>query len=157
MDFVSLGAGRRPRGKKHGPTIPRDRPLSRVIIKKEEVVHAYRLMQCSYNVLNAATNKFSKKNLLGRGGFGDVYKGWMHVGTMTPAKPNDGLAIAVKRLRNKQRDGHEQWQNELNILIKISHPNLVKLVGYCFECDHKILVYEYMPNGSLDTHLSQGN
>lgn len=155
MDFVSLGAGRRPRGKKHGPTIPKDRPLSRVI-KKEEVLHAYRLLHFKYDVLNAATNKFSKKNFIGRGGFGDVYKGWIQVCTMTPAKPNDGLAIAVKRLRNKHRDGHEQWQNELNFLIKISHPNLVKLIGYSCECEHKILVYEYMPNGSLDTHLSKG-
>ncbi|RVW80628.1 probable serine/threonine-protein kinase PBL11 [Vitis vinifera] len=145
---------RRPRGKKHGPNTQRDRSLARAI-KKEEVLHAYRPTQFSYNVLHAATNKFSNKNLIGRGGFGDVFKGWIHSCAKTPAKPNDGQAIAVKRLRNKQPQGHEAWQNELNFLTKISHQNLVKLIGYCCECEHKILVYEYMPKGSLDAHLSK--
>ncbi|RVW82351.1 putative serine/threonine-protein kinase PBL3 [Vitis vinifera] len=145
---------RRPRGKKHGPNTQRDRSLARAI-KKEEVLHAYRPTQFSYNVLHAATNKFSNKNLIGRGGFGDVFKGWIHSCTMTPAKPNDGQAIAVKRLRNKRPQGYEAWQNELNFLTKISHQNLVKLIGYCCECEHKILVYEYMPKGSLDAHLSK--
>ena len=150
-----FGAERRPRGKKHGPNTQRDRSLARAS-KKEEVLHAYRPTQFSYNVLHSATNKFSNKNFIGRGGFGDVFKGWIHSCAKTPAKPNNGQAIAVKRLRNKQPQGHEAWQNELNFLTKISHQNLVKLIGYCCECEHKILVYEYMPKGSLDAHLSKG-
>lgn len=147
-DFRFPGAESRHGSKRHGPT-------GRVV-QKQEVFHAYRLSQFSYDVLHAATNKFSKKNFLGRGGFGDVYKGWIHLCTMTAAKPNNGVAIAVKRLINRERQGHEEWQNEVNFLSKISHQNLVKLIGYCSQYEHRILVYEHMAKGSLDAHLSKG-
>ncbi|CAL5431050.1 unnamed protein product [Camellia sinensis] len=122
---------------------------------KDEVVHAYICKCFCYDILKEATNKFSKKNLLGEGGFGDVYKGWIDYCTMGAAKPGAGTPIAVKRLRKEGAQGCEEWLNELTFLGKLSHPNVVKLTGHCCEGNHRILVYEFMTKGSLEAHLSR--
>ncbi|KAI7993828.1 putative serine/threonine-protein kinase PBL3 [Camellia lanceoleosa] len=122
---------------------------------KDEVVHAYICKCFCYDILKEATNKFSKKNLLGEGGFGDVYKGWIDYCTMSAAKPGAGTPIAVKRLRKEGAQGCEEWLNELTFLGKLSHPNVVKLTGHCCEGNHRILVYEFMAKGSLEAHLSR--
>ncbi|KAL7163937.1 hypothetical protein ACSBR2_039946 [Camellia fascicularis] len=122
---------------------------------KDEVVHAYICKCFCYDILKEATNKFSKKNLLGEGGFGDVYKGWIDYCTMSAAKPGAGTPIAVKRLRKEGAQGCEEWLNELTFLGKLSHPNVVKLTGHCCEGNHRILVYEFMTKGSLEAHLSR--
>ncbi|KAK7823941.1 putative serine/threonine-protein kinase pbl3, partial [Quercus suber] len=106
-----------------------------------------------YSVLKAATQKFSCKNLLGQGGFGDVYIGYINHCTMTAARPGGGYAVAVKRLRKKGTQGDNEWLNELKFLARLNHPNVVKLIGYCSEREHRILVYEYMIGGSLEAHL----
>ncbi|KAK3029730.1 hypothetical protein RJ639_039139 [Escallonia herrerae] len=91
--------------------------------------------------------------MLGEGGFGCVFKGWIDEKTMTAAKPGTGMVIAAKRLRQDGCQGHEEWLAEINYLGQLSHPNLVKLVGYCLEDVHRLLVYEFMPRGSLENHL----
>ncbi|XP_075653984.1 G-type lectin S-receptor-like serine/threonine-protein kinase At4g27290 [Castanea sativa] len=90
-----------------------------------------------------ATNNFSSDNKLGEGGFGLVYKGTLI----------DGKEIAVKRLSQKSRQGLREFKNEVILIAKLQHRNLVRLLGYCIEGDEKMLIYEYMPNGSLDSFI----
>ncbi|KAM3354813.1 hypothetical protein ACQJBY_025515 [Aegilops geniculata] len=87
-----------------------------------------------------ATHNFSKENLLGQGGFGPVYKGQLP----------DGIEIAVKRLASHSRQGFIEFKNEVELIAKLQHSNLVKLMGCCIQGEEKLLVYEYLPNKSLD-------
>ncbi|XVF04051.1 hypothetical protein REPUB_Repub05bG0047700 [Reevesia pubescens] len=87
-----------------------------------------------------ATNNFSSNNKLGQGGFGPVYKGTLI----------DGQEIAVKRLSKNSGQGSEEFKNEVTLIAKVQHRNLVKLYGCCVRRDEKVLIYEYMPNKSLD-------
>ncbi|XP_068331700.1 probable serine/threonine-protein kinase PBL11 [Pyrus communis] len=110
------------------------------------------------SALKASTRKFSSKNLIGQGGFGDVYKGYVRYCNMkAAAKPSEGFPIAIKRLRKTALQGDEQWENERKFMSKISHPNIVKLIGYCCEGEHRMLVYEYMSGGSLEAQLMAEN
>ncbi|PON99987.1 Mitogen-activated protein kinase kinase kinase [Trema orientale] len=106
-----------------------------------------------YCVLKDATQNFSKKNFIGEGGFGDVHKGYVTYCTFNACKPNEGRAVAVKRLIHRRPQGSEAWKTEVEILGKLNHPNVVQLLGCCNEGDQRILVYEYMTRGSLDTLL----
>ncbi|XP_024447886.2 G-type lectin S-receptor-like serine/threonine-protein kinase At4g27290 isoform X3 [Populus trichocarpa] len=90
-----------------------------------------------------ATSNFSFNNLLGQGGFGPVYKGAF----------KGGQDIAVKRLSKESRQGLDEFMNEVKCIAKLQHRNLVKLLGYCIEHEEKILIYEYMPNKSLDIYI----
>ncbi|KAL6201082.1 hypothetical protein ACLB2K_024797 [Fragaria x ananassa] len=94
------------------------------------------------NIL-VATDGFSIKNKLGQGGFGPVYKG------MLP----EGKEIAVKRLSSSSGQGVEEFKNEILLISKLQHKNLVRIMGCCVKEDEKLLVYEFMPNKSLDTFL----
>ncbi|KAH9746615.1 protein kinase domain-containing protein [Citrus sinensis] len=94
----------------------------------------------SYPEIIAVTNHFTHK--LGQGGFGSVYKGQLHTG---------GL-IAVKMLANSKFSG-EEFINEVSTIGRIHHVNVVQLLGFCSEGSKRALVYEYMPNGSLDRHI----
>ncbi|GLT61405.1 hypothetical protein SLA2020_341150 [Shorea laevis] len=87
-----------------------------------------------------ATDNFSRNNMLGQGGFGLVYKGTMA----------EGQEIAVKRLSKISGQGMVEFKNEVTLIAKLQHRNLVKLLGYCVQGDEKMLIYEYMPNKSLD-------
>ncbi|KAG6385147.1 hypothetical protein SASPL_153975 [Salvia splendens] len=91
----------------------------------------------------SATDDFSDANKLGQGGFGPVYKG------MFPG----GHEIAVKRLSSCSSQGIEEFLNEVVLIAKLQHRNLVRLLGYCIKGSEKILLYEYMPNRSLDAFL----
>ncbi|XP_051215517.1 cysteine-rich receptor-like protein kinase 6 isoform X2 [Lolium perenne] len=91
--------------------------------------------------LRVATDDFDERKMLGKGGFGMVYKGVLP----------DSQEIAVKRLGQTSRQGIGELKSELVLVAKLHHRNLVRLVGVCLEEDEKILVYEYMPNRSLDT------
>lgn len=95
------------------------------------------------NTLQLATNFFSELNQLGRGGFGPVYKGLM---------PN-GEEVAIKKLSMESRQGIREFTNEVRLLLRIQHKNLVTLLGCCAEGPEKMLVYEYLPNKSLDHFL----
>uniref|UniRef100_A0A7N2QY38 Protein kinase domain-containing protein n=1 Tax=Quercus lobata TaxID=97700 RepID=A0A7N2QY38_QUELO len=90
-----------------------------------------------------ATDNFSSNNKLGEGGFGLVYKGTLV----------DGKEIAVKRLSRSSGQGLNEFKNEVILIAKLQHRNLVRLLGYCIEGDEKILIYEYMLNGSLDSFI----
>ncbi|CAN6219091.1 unnamed protein product [Urochloa humidicola] len=93
--------------------------------------------------LRAVTDNFAESNRLGEGGFGAVYKGVLH----------DGQEIAVKRLSQSSGQGIQELKNELVLVAKLQHKNLVRLVGVCLQEHEKLLVYEYMPNRSIDTIL----
>ncbi|KAJ8444057.1 hypothetical protein Cgig2_030914 [Carnegiea gigantea] len=90
-----------------------------------------------------ATNNFADFNKLGEGGFGAVYKGVLE----------GGQEIAVKRLSHDSRQGHKEFKNEVKCIAKLQHRNLVKLIGYCNEEAEQLLVYEFMPNKSLDAFI----
>ncbi|KAF6166736.1 hypothetical protein GIB67_005612 [Kingdonia uniflora] len=98
----------------------------------------------SYNELVGATNNFSEEGKLGEGGFGGVYKGF--VGDLN-------LDVAVKRVSRGSKQGRKEYISEVKIISRVRHRNLVQLLGWCHERGELILVYEYMPNGSLDAHL----
>ncbi|CAN6335920.1 unnamed protein product [Urochloa humidicola] len=95
------------------------------------------------STLRAATEDFADSKILGKGGFGMVYKGVLP----------DGQEIAVKRLCQSSRQGIEELKSELVLVAKLHHRNLVRLIGVCLQEKQKILVYEYMPNRSLDSIL----
>ncbi|CAO2175957.1 unnamed protein product [Urochloa humidicola] len=99
--------------------------------------------QLNLAVLRAATNNFSEENKLGEGGFGDVFKGTLH----------NGEEIAVKRLSQESSQGFQELKNELVLAAKLKHRNLVQLLGVSLQ-EEKLVIYEYMPNRSLDTFLS---
>ncbi|KAG9159746.1 hypothetical protein Leryth_007760 [Lithospermum erythrorhizon] len=90
--------------------------------------------------IEAATEFFAVANKLGQGGFGSVYKG----------KLSNGQEIAVKRLSTSSGQGIEEFKNEVILISKLQHRNLVNIIGFCIQEDEKVLVYEYMPNKSLD-------
>ncbi|GMN57197.1 hypothetical protein TIFTF001_026303 [Ficus carica] len=111
-------------------------------------------MKCfSFNELKTATRNFRPDSMVGEGGFGCVFKGWVDENSLKAAKPGTGVVIAVKRLNQEGLQGHKEWLTEINYLGQLEHPNLVKLIGYCLEDDHRLLVYEFMSRGSLDNHL----
>ncbi|KAI4323637.1 hypothetical protein L6164_023228 [Bauhinia variegata] len=96
-----------------------------------------------FSIIKHCTNHFSDESKLGRGGFGSVYKGVL---------PN-GKHVAIKRLSRTSHQGLEEFRNEVIFIAKLQHRNLVRLLGCCMEENEKVLVYEYMPNSSLDYHL----
>ncbi|KAJ0983545.1 hypothetical protein J5N97_011800 [Dioscorea zingiberensis] len=95
------------------------------------------------NTIQSATDNFSSANKLGEGGFGPVYKGNL----------GDGQEIAVKRLANTSVQGLVEFKNEVTLIAKLQHRNLVRIVGCCIEAEERLLVYEYMPNKSLDLFI----
>ncbi|TVU04246.1 hypothetical protein EJB05_50193, partial [Eragrostis curvula] len=94
-------------------------------------------------MLRRATSNFAEENKLGHGGFGAVYKGFMP----------DGRQIAGKKLDKASGQGLKELRNELLLVAKLRHKNLAKLLGVCLKGEEKLLVYEYLPNRSLDTFL----
>ncbi|XP_076929003.1 putative serine/threonine-protein kinase PIX13 [Bidens hawaiensis] len=103
----------------------------------------------TFSDLKSATKNFRNDTILGEGGFGKVYKGWIE--EKFGSKHNS--VIAVKKLNSESMQGIEEWQAEVNFLGRLSHPNLVKLLGYCYEGKELLLVYEFMQRGSLENHL----
>jgi len=106
----------------------------------------------TYAELRAVTGGFSRANYLGSGGFGPVYRGRVDAGLR---KGLDAQQVAVKYLDldGTGTQGHREWLAEVFFLGQLRHDNLVKLVGYCYEDEHRMLVYEYMSNQSLEKHL----
>ncbi|XP_071733755.1 G-type lectin S-receptor-like serine/threonine-protein kinase At1g67520 [Rutidosis leptorrhynchoides] len=105
------------------------------------------LLLFSFASIMTATNDFADENKLGQGGFGPVYKG----------KLSDGREIAIKRLSRTSGQGLVEFKNELILISKLQHTNLVRVIGCCIHKDEKMLIYEYMPNKSLDFFLFDEN
>ncbi|VAH53711.1 unnamed protein product [Triticum turgidum subsp. durum] len=101
------------------------------------------LRSIRFEDIAAATNSFHDTNILGKGGFGKVYKGTLE----------DGKEVAVKRLSKGSEQGIEHFINEVVLIAKLQHKNLVRLLGCCIHEDEKLLIYEYLPNKSLDKFL----
>ncbi|XP_015067032.1 probable serine/threonine-protein kinase PIX13 [Solanum pennellii] len=118
-----------------------------------EILPTPNLKTYSFSDLKAATRNFKSDTVLGVGGFGTVFKGWVDEKTLTPTKVGTGMVVAIKKLNSESMQGFEEWQAEVNFLGRLSHPNLVKLLGYCWEDKELLLVYEFMPKGSLENHL----
>lgn len=97
----------------------------------------------TYEELKDITNGFSSENLLGEGGFGCVYKGCLP----------DGRMVAVKQLKLGSGQGDREFKAEVEIISRVHHRHLVSLVGYCIEEHQRLLVYEYLPNKTLEYHL----
>lgn len=97
----------------------------------------------TYEELARATNGFSESNWLGQGGFGYVYRGILR----------NGKEIAVKQLKAGSSQGEREFQAEVGIISRVHHRNLVALVGYCIADDQRLLVYEFVPNNTLEFHL----
>ncbi|XP_025792872.1 serine/threonine-protein kinase RIPK-like isoform X2 [Panicum hallii] len=100
--------------------------------------------------LRAVTRDFSMTNFIGEGGFGPVYKGYVDDKTKPGLR---ALPVAVKLLDLEGGQGHTEWLTEVICLGQLRHPHLVKLIGYCYEDEHRLLVYEFMTRGSLEKHL----
>ncbi|GAU27779.1 hypothetical protein TSUD_215900 [Trifolium subterraneum] len=98
----------------------------------------------TYKELYLATNNFSRDRKLGQGGFGAVFKGYFY---------DLDLQVAVKKISSGSRQGKKEYVTEIKVICQLRHRNLVKLLGWCHEKGELLLVYEFMPNGSLDSHL----
>ncbi|XP_062208233.1 receptor-like cytoplasmic kinase 176 isoform X1 [Phragmites australis] len=118
-----------------------------------EILQSANVRSFTFNELKTSTRNFRPDSVLGEGGFGSVFKGWIDENTFAPTRPGTGMVIAVKKLNQEGFQGHREWLAEVNYLGQLSHPNLVKLVGYCLEDEQRLLVYEFMPRGSLENHL----
>ncbi|THF96484.1 hypothetical protein TEA_017080 [Camellia sinensis var. sinensis] len=118
-------------------------PPSVDINQEGEFVSSQELPFMELATIKAATGNFSDTNKLGQGGFGTVYKGILC----------DGKEIAVKRMSRKSWQGLEEFKNEVILIAKLQHGNLVRLVGCGIEGEEKLLIYEYMPNKSLDLFI----
>ncbi|XLR69091.1 hypothetical protein S83_019763, partial [Arachis hypogaea] len=118
-----------------------------------EILLSTNLKNFSFIELRIAIRNFRPDSVVGEDGFGYVFKGWMDEHTLEPTKPNTKLVITVKRLNQGSTQGHSEWLTEINYLGQLDHPNLVKLIGYSLEDDHRILVYEFFTKGNLDNHL----
>ncbi|ERM94384.1 hypothetical protein AMTRI_Chr04g252610 [Amborella trichopoda] len=118
-----------------------------------EILSSPNLKAFTFNELKNATRNFRPDSLIGEGGFGYVFKGWIDQQSLSASKPGSGMVVAVKKLKPEGYQGHKEWLAEVNYLGQLHHPNLVKLIGYCLEGDNRLLVYEFMPKGSLENHL----
>ncbi|KAJ8492985.1 hypothetical protein OPV22_014706 [Ensete ventricosum] len=119
----------------------------------EDLKISSQLRKFTFNELRSAASNFQPDGLLGEGGFGCVYKGWIEKYGTAPVKPGTGLTVAIKMLSHDRIQGHKEWLAEVNLLGDLRHPNLVKLIGYCIEDDQRLLVYEFMQRGNLENHL----
>lgn len=109
-----------------------------------EEVSLGNLKRFQFRELQMATNNFSNKNIIGKGGFGNVYKGYIR----------DGTVVAVKRLKDGNTSGGEiQFQTEVEMISLAVHRNLLRLYGFCMTASERLLVYPYMSNGSVASCL----
>ncbi|XP_021809333.1 G-type lectin S-receptor-like serine/threonine-protein kinase SD1-29 isoform X2 [Prunus avium] len=156
--FISILAGivfslhrLRSNQKRNVKVTPKDSEMADTIeTSRDALLHEYirkhdpsELVIYDFDSISIATSDFSITNKLGEGGFGPVYRG----------KLQEGKEIAVKRLSSSSVQGIEEFKNEMRLISKLQHKNLVRLMGCCIKDDEKLLIYEFMPNKSLDTLL----
>ncbi|GMP55456.1 hypothetical protein CsSME_00020268 [Camellia sinensis var. sinensis] len=116
-----------------------DDAISSVVIEFEYSCRCFSLAE-----IQSMTNNFNEELVIGIGGFGKVYKGFID---------NGATAVAIKRLKAESNQGAEEFWNEVKMLSKLRHTHLVSLIGQCNDCQEMILVYEYMARGTLADHL----
>ncbi|GKV52626.1 hypothetical protein SLEP1_g59200, partial [Rubroshorea leprosula] len=142
LGAVGMGIFLYARKQKHSSTVqsPNTAVIHHFHSGDQEVVKVI-----STQVLRTATNNFSEENILGRGGFGTVYRGELRSGTK----------IAVKRMKSSimNEKALAEFKSEIAVLTKVRHRNLTALLGYCLDGNERLLVYEYMPQGTLSRHL----
>lgn len=122
------------------PRLEEDLQIELEIKNSSNAPHRFQLKE-----LLSATRNFNSSNKLGKGGFGTVYKGTL-----------DGKDVAVKRISKDSRHGKQDFIAEITTIGNLNHKNLVKLIGWCYEKGELLLVYEFMPNGSLDRFIFSG-
>ncbi|KAM3709978.1 hypothetical protein ACB098_02G216400 [Castanea mollissima] len=120
-----------------------------------KILEAPNLKEFSFTDLKAATENFKSDSVLVEGGFGKVFKGWVDEKTLAPSNAGTGMAVAIKKLNSESRQCFKEWQ--LDFLGRLSHPFLVRLLGYCLEDKELLFVYEFMSKGSLENHLFRRN
>ncbi|THG23093.1 hypothetical protein TEA_013172 [Camellia sinensis var. sinensis] len=116
-----------------------DDAISSVVIESEYSCRCFSLVE-----IQSMTNNFNEELVIGIGGFGKVYKGFID---------NSATAVAIKQLKAESNQGAEEFWNEVKMLSKLRHTHLVALIGQCNDCQEMILVYEYMARGTLADHL----
>ncbi|KAL1200205.1 putative LRR receptor-like serine/threonine-protein kinase [Cardamine amara subsp. amara] len=121
--------------------------LSRSYVQQDYEFEIGHLKRFSFREIQTATSNFSPKNILGQGGFGMVYKGYLLNGTV----------VAVKRLKDPNYTGEVQFQTEVEMIGLAVHRNLLRLFGFCMTREERMLVYPYMPNGSVADRLRDVN
>ncbi|KAJ4867523.1 BRASSINOSTEROID INSENSITIVE 1-associated receptor kinase 1 [Raphanus sativus] len=132
---IALALWRRKKPQEHFFDVPAE---------EDPEVHLGQLKRFSLRELQVASDNFSNKNILGRGGFGKVYKGRLA----------DGTLVAVKRLKEERTQGGElQFQTEVEMISMAVHRNLLRLRGFCMTPTERLLVYPYMANGSVASCL----
>ncbi|KAF0890873.1 hypothetical protein E2562_004347, partial [Oryza meyeriana var. granulata] len=131
------------RGKRQNKIVQNKRMLGYLSASNELGDESLELPYVSFGDIAAATNNFSDDNMLGQGGFGKVYKGML----------DDGKEVAIKRLSKGSGQGVEEFRNEVVLIAKLQHRNLVRLLGFCIHGNEKLLIYEYLPNKSLDAFI----
>ncbi|KAF0891189.1 hypothetical protein E2562_006547, partial [Oryza meyeriana var. granulata] len=131
------------RGKQPSKKVQSKYPFQRMNDSNEVGNENGEFSSIGLDAIFTATNNFSDYNLLGKGGFGKVYKGVLE----------GGIEVAVKRLSKGSGQGVEEFRNEVVLIAKLQHRNLVRLLGCCIHEDEKLLIYEYLPNKSLDAFL----
>lgn len=119
-------------------------PISPISDQQHEEISLGNLRRFQFRELQIATNNFSSKNILGKGGFGNVYKGIL----------SDGTVVAVKRLKDGNASrGEIQFQTEVEMISLAVHRHLLRLYGFCNTPTERLLVYPYMSNGSVASRL----
>ncbi|KAH7299469.1 hypothetical protein KP509_24G013400 [Ceratopteris richardii] len=118
--------------------------LSKRGIRKHERIKVAGVRSFSHEDMKTATNNFG--NIVGKGGYGNVYRGVL----------KDGQTVAIKRAEPGSLQGLKEFSTEIELLSRLHHRNLVSLVGYCDDQGEQILVYEYIDNGTLRSHLDAG-
>ncbi|KAJ6893273.1 receptor-like protein kinase [Populus alba x Populus x berolinensis] len=116
-------------------------------IETVDEIESTESLQFAFSTIRDATEDFSEKNKLGQGGFGAVYKG---------ALPS-GQEIAVKRLSKDSGQGDLEFKNEVLLVARLQHRNLVRLLGFCLQGIERLLIYEFLPNASLDHFIFDPN
>ncbi|XP_065879543.1 cysteine-rich receptor-like protein kinase 29 [Euphorbia lathyris] len=112
-------------------------------IRTMDEISSVESFNLDFETIRLSTDDFSEENKLGEGGFGSVYKGIL----------GDGECIAVKRLSSHSKQGELEFKTEVLVMAKLHHRNLVKLLGFCLKGNERLLIYEFLPNASLDQTL----
>ncbi|KAK1387798.1 Cyclic nucleotide-binding domain-containing protein [Heracleum sosnowskyi] len=137
----------------HKSFLPVHPSAKRGLLNREKFLQSLKLKNFTFDELSVATRNFHPSSLIGPGGFGFVFKGWVDDNTFAAAEWGTGLAIAVKRLSYESPEAYQEWLAEINSMGNLCHPNVVRLIGYSIEKNHRLLVYDFMPQESLDKHL----